>query len=87
MARLLTADEIRMAPRLSIIWVEFYNAEEGEPTQLLAAMKCKDGMLIDEDGCWYEDFEKDMEPNSGGWWRFWNEEPSEQEREDTLWEN
>ena len=37
-ARILTADEIRQLPRTSIVWIEFYNAEEGETTSLMASM-------------------------------------------------
>ena len=86
MARLLTADEIRQLPRTSIVWIEFYNAEEGEATSLMASMKCADGTLVDEDTCVYDDFEKDMKVKPGGWWRFWNREPTELEREETPWE-
>ena len=85
MARLLTADEIRQLPRESIVWIEFYNAEEGEATSLMASMKCADGTLVSEDACVYEDFEEDMKPQADGWWRFWNGEPTEQEREDAPW--
>lgn len=85
MARLLTADEIRHLPRTSIVWIEFYNAEEGEATVLLPAMKCANGTLLDEDSCVYDDFEKDMKVQPNDWWRFWDGEPTDQEREDTPW--
>jgi hypothetical protein len=85
MARLLTADEIRQLPRASIVWIEFYNAEEGAATSLMASMKCADGTLVSEDVCVYEDFEEDMKPQADGWWRFWSSEPTEQEREGAPW--
>lgn len=86
MARLLTADEIRQLPRTSIVWIEFYNVEEGEATTLMAAMKCADGTLVSEDTCVFEEFEEDMKVQPDGWWRFWNGEPTELEREETPWE-
>lgn len=85
MARLLTAEEIRQLPRTSIVWVEMYSAEEGKAIALYPAMKCEEGHLVDEDGSFYNDFEKDMEVQPGGWWRFWNEEPTEPEREKASW--
>lgn len=85
MARLLTADEIRHLPRTSIVWIEFYNAEDGKATALLPAMKCANGTLLDEDSCDYDDFEKDMKVQPDGWWRFWDGKPTDQEREDTPW--
>ena len=85
MARLLTADEIRQLPRMSIVWIEFYNAEEGEATSLVASMKCQNGTLIDEDGCIFKDFEDDMKPQADGYWRFWNRKPTEIERAEAPW--
>lgn len=84
-ARILTADEIRHLPRTSIVWIEFYNAEEGEATSLLAAMKCADGSLVDEDTCVYDDFEKDMKPQADGYWRFWSARPTQKQRKETGW--
>lgn len=85
-ARLMTADEIRQLPRTSIVWIEFWNAEEGEATQLLPAMKCADGSLVDEDTCVFTDFEEDMKPQWDGWWRFWSDEPTSRQREETPWQ-
>ena len=85
-ARLLTADEIRQLPRASIVWIEFYNVEEGEATSLLAAIKCQDGTLVDEDTCVYDDFERDMRYQEDGYWRFWSARPTEEQRKGTPWE-
>lgn len=85
MARLLMVDEIRQLPRTSIVWIEFYNVEEGKGTTLLPAMKCADGTLVDEDTCVYDDFEKDVKVQPGGWWRFWDGEPTGLEREEAPW--
>ncbi len=84
-ARILKADEIRALPRASIVWVEFFNAEEGEATQLLAAIKCKDARLIDEDTCEFIDFERDMAVQGDGYWRFWSAEPTEEQRKAVPW--
>lgn len=83
--RILTADEIRELPRTSIVWIEFYNAEENEPTSLLPAMKCADGTLVDEETCVYDDYEADMKYQKDGYWRFWSEEPTQEQRERTAW--
>ena len=85
-ARILTADEIHQLPRTAIVWVEFFNAEEGEATSLLAAMKCADGTLVDEDACIYDDIEADMKPNPEGWWRFWSTRPTVNQREEVPWQ-
>ena len=85
-ARILTADEIRQLPRTSIVWIEFYNAEEGETTSLMASMKCADGSLVCEDCCVFDDYEADMKPQADGYWRFWSSEPTEEQRKETPWE-
>lgn len=84
-ARLLTADEIRQLPRTSIVWIEYYNAEEGRSDSLHAAIKCEDGTLVDEETCVFDDFERDMRPQADGWWRFWSAEPTRKQREETSW--
>ena len=85
-ARILTADEIRALPRTSIVWIEFYNAEEGKSDSIHASMKCADGTLVDEDACVFDDFEKDMRYCADGYWRFWLGEPTEEQRRETPWE-
>ena len=85
MARLLTPEEIRQLPRTSIVWIEFYNAEESKSTYIMASMKCADGTLVSEDLCMYEEFEEDVKPSADGWWRFWDGEPTDQEREEEPW--
>lgn len=84
-ARILTADEIGQLPRASIVWVEFYNVEEEMATSLVAAMKCADGTLVDEETCVYDDVVEDMRPQPDGWWRFWSEMPTEEQRAGTPW--
>jgi hypothetical protein len=84
-ARILTADEIRQLPRTSIVWIEFYNAEEGETTSLMASMKCADGSLVCEDTCVFDDYEADMKPQADGYWRFWSARPTSKQREETGW--
>ena len=85
--KILTADEIRKLPRLSIVWTEYWNGEAkaADPT-ILAAMKCIDGSLIDEEGSFYSDFEMDMTPTpDGSRWRFWNSKPTEEQRKEVPW--
>lgn len=84
-ARILTADEIRQLPRASVVWVEFYNTEEEMATSLVAAMKCADGTLVDEETCVYDDVAEDMRPQPDGWWRFWSAMPTEEQRAGTPW--
>ena len=86
-ARILTADEIRQLPRTSIVWIEFYNAEEGETTSLMASMKCADGSLVSEDTCVFDDYEADMKAAGDGYWRFWSARPTSKQREETGWPN
>ena len=84
-ARILMADEIRQLSRTSIVWIEFYNAEEGETTSLMASMKCADGSLVCEDCCVFDDYEQDMRPCEDGYWRFWSAMPTQKQREETGW--
>lgn len=86
-ARVLTADQIRKLPRLAIVWTEYWDGEEQKADlTLLAAMKCIDGTLVDEDGCSYSDFENDMSPTpNGSRWRFWDGKPTAQQRKEVPW--
>ena len=87
--KVLTADELRAMPRLSIIWTEYWDSElkSAEPF-MLAAMKCHDGAFIDEEGNSFVDFEKDMAPDQfdGSRFRFWDAEPTEEQRKAVPWE-
>ena len=86
--RVLTADEIRALPRLSIVWLEYWNGENGSAdADMYAAMKCYDGTLVDEEGSVYNDFEKDMAPDrfDGSRWRFWIGSPTEEQRKAVPW--
>ena len=86
--KVLTADELRAMPRLSIIWTEYWDSElkSAEPF-MLAAMKCRDGSFIDEEGNSFVDFEKDMAPDQfdGSRFRFWDAEPTEEQRKAVQW--
>ncbi len=84
-ARVLTPDEIRRLPRTSIVWIEFYNFEEGVAMTLIPSMKCRDGSLVDEETCVYDDFENDQAVQPDGYWRFWSAEPTKEQREKTRW--
>ena len=85
-ARVITPEEIEETPRASVIWIEFYDGEKKKPGSLFAALKCSDGSLVDEEGSIYDDFAKDMEPDEGGdCWRFWDREPTGEERKNTKW--
>jgi hypothetical protein len=87
--KILTADEIRALPRLTIVWIEYWNGEENAANpNILAAMKCRDGILIDEEASIYSDFEKDMTPDrfDGSRWRFWDAEPTEEQRKAVPWD-
>lgn len=87
MTKVLTAEELRRVPRARSVWVEYYDGELGRSTTLMAAMKCKDGSLVDEDTNVYTDFEKDMTPDAeNNCWRFWNRKPKPEERKRTRWE-
>ena len=85
--KVLTVDEIRDLPRLSIIWVELFDGEtqKADP-KILAAMKCYDGTFVDEDACIFDDFEKDMKPGfDGSVWRFWDALPTPEQRKAVPW--
>lgn len=86
--KILTADELRAMPRLSIIWTEYWDAETMQPEpSMLAAMKCFDGSFIDEEGNSFTNFEKDMEPDEfdGSYFRFWDTLPTEEQRKAVPW--
>lgn len=86
--RVLTAEELKALPRLAIVFIEYYDGEQRRAQEtMLAAMKCADGTLVDEDACVYADFEKDMQPNrfDGSRWRFWSGMPDRKLRKDTRW--
>ena len=88
MARIMTPEEIRKAKRTAIIWIEYYDGELGRSTVMFAAMKCKDGSLVDEDGSIYTMFEKDILPDADdSCWRFWNGKPTAKERKETKWDH
>ena len=84
-ATLLTPFQIRQLPRASVVWIEFWNGEEKRAETLKAALKCKDGTLVDEDTCVFDDFEQDMMYSDDGYWRFWLGEPTEEQRKETPW--
>jgi hypothetical protein len=87
--KILTADEVRARPWLSIVFIEYFNGETQEADPLiLAAMMCRDGTLVDEDACIYNDFEKDIAPDpfDGSRWRFWDAEPTEEQRKAVPWD-
>ena len=83
--RILTAAEIGLVPRTGIVWIEFFNPEEGEGTFLQPAMKCADGTLVSEDCCVFDNFEQDMKYQEDGYWRFWSAEPTKEIREREKW--
>ena len=86
--RVLTAEEMKALPRLAIVFVEYYDGELRRAQEtMLAAMKCGDGTLVDEDACVYTNFEQDMKPSrfDGSFWRFWSGMPDEKLRKDTRW--
>lgn len=86
--RILTADELRELPHLSIVWTEYWNGDEKKADpKLFAAMKCYDGTLVDEEASVYNDFEKDMMPDQfdGSRWRFWIGKPTEEQRKAVPW--
>ena len=48
--RVLTADELRMLPRLAIVFIECWDGEyQDARPEILAGMKCYDGTIVDED--------------------------------------
>lgn len=86
--RVLTAEEIRALPRLTIVWIEYWSGEEKKADpDMFASMKCYDGTLVDEDASVYNDFEKDMTPDrfDGSCWRFWLGKPTEEQRKAVPW--
>ena len=86
--KVLTAEEIRALPRLTIVWIEYWNGEEKKTDKdLIAAMKCHDGTLVDEDTCVYSNFEQDMTPDrfDGSCWRFWLGKPTDEQRKAVKW--
>ena len=86
--KVLTAEEIRALPRLTIVWIEYWSGEEKKADpDMFASMKCYDGTLVDEDASVYNDFEKDMTPDrfDGSCWRFWLGKPTEEQRKAVLW--
>ena len=87
--KVLTVEELKALPRLSIIWVEYYDGEEMKVSkEILAAIKCYDGTFVDEDACVYNDFESDMKPDviDGSRWRFWDTKPTTEQRNAVKWE-
>ena len=87
--KLLTLEELKALPRLSIIWVEYYDGEEKKASpEILAAMKCYDGTFVDEDACVYSDIETDMKPGlpDGSYWRFWDGKPTPEQSKAVPWE-
>lgn len=87
--KVLTLEELNTLPRLSIIWVEYYDGgEKKASSEILAAMKCYDGTFVDEDACIYNDLEKDIAPDpiDGSRWRFWDMLPTPEQSEAVLWE-
>lgn len=81
-ARVLTAEEIEKLPRLTIVWIDYWDAEEQKLGSLMAGMKCYDGTIVDEDASVYRDFQKDMEPDllDGSHWTFWSGKPTTEQR-------
>ena len=87
--KVLTMDEIKALPHLSIVWTEYWNGEEKKADpKLFAAMKCYDGTFVDEDASVYSDFDKDMTPDrfDGSYWRFWLGKPTDDQRKAVPWE-
>ena len=87
MAKVITPEQVEKLKRASVCWIEFYDGELGRSTALFAAMKCKDGTLVDEECSIYDDFKADTTPDAeGDCWRFWDAKPTAQERKNTRWE-
>jgi len=85
-ARVLTVDELKALPRLAIVFIEYFDGDEGEASEeILAGMKCYDGTIIDEDASIYDDFEQDVAWNADGYWRFWDTMPTEERRKEVPW--
>ena len=88
--RVLTPDELRDLPRLSIVFIECWDGEYQAPLPtIFAGMKCYDGTIVDEDGSIFSDFEGDMSKDhfDGSCWRFWNAMPTEEQRKAEKWED
>ena len=85
--RILTAEELEALPRCAIVFAETFDGEDRKGGYVMAAMKCQDGTLVDEDGCIYMDFRKEMEPGHfGDKTRFWSMLPKEELMACTPWE-
>ena len=87
--KVLTLDELNALPRLSIIWVEYYDGgEKKASSEIRAAMKCYDGSFVDEEACIYNDLEKDIatDPFDGSRWRFWDTLPTPDQSRAVPWE-
>lgn len=87
--RVLTADELRELPRLTIVFIECFDGEYQAPLPtIMAGMKCYDGSIVDEDGSIFSDFEDDMSRDhfDGSCWRFWSAMPTEEQRKAVPWE-
>ena len=88
--KVLTADELRNLPRLSIVFIECWDGEYQAPLPtIFAGMKCYDGSIVDEDGSIFSDFEGDMSKDhfDGSCWRFWSAMPTEEQRKAEKWED
>ena len=89
-ARVMTVDELKALPRLSIVFIEYQDGcqdPDEEECPILAGMKCYDGTIVDEDSCIFIDFESDMKADyTGSRWRFWNTMPTEEQRRTVPWE-
>lgn len=86
--KVLTLEELEALPRLSIVWIEYWDGElQGPGKTLLAGMKCYDGTVVDEDASSYSDFQRDMTPDyDGSRWRFWLGKPTEEQRKAVKWD-
>lgn len=87
--RVLTPDELRDLPRLSIVFIECWDGEYQAPLPtIMAGMKCYDGTIVDEDGSTFSNFEDDMKPGrmfDGSCFRFWSAMPTEEQRKAVPW--
>ena len=86
--KVLTVEELKQLPAQTIVWIEYWNGEEKKADpDMIAAMKCYDGTLVDEDASVYNDFERDMTPDrfDGSCWRFWLGKPTDEQRKAVKW--
>ena len=82
----MRAEEIRLLPAQTIVWIEYFNGETGTSESMIAGMKCSDGQVVAEDGCMFDDFKNDMTPDEeGNRFRFWIGKPTEKYRKDVPW--